>query len=84
MMRFSKMSYTPEDKVRRRDAAAHIREKHGVPCAEAWLAKLASIGGGPVFQKFGRFPIYRIQDLDDWANSRFSKPVRSTAELQAA
>lgn len=69
--------------LRRTEAATHVREKWGIPCATAWLAKLATVGGGPVFRKAGRFPIYAINDLDDWARSRISGPVRSTSELDA-
>ncbi|RWC07588.1 MAG: hypothetical protein EOS51_27270 [Mesorhizobium sp.] len=69
--------------LRREEAAAHVRERWGIPCAVAWLAKLATVGGGPLFRKAGRFPIYATSDLDDWAKSRISEPVRSTSELDA-
>ena len=44
--------------LRRSDAAAYITERYGFPCSRQWLAKLAVIGGGPVFRKAGRYPIY--------------------------
>ena len=69
--------------LRRKDSAAHVREQYGIPCSNAWLAKLATVGGGPVFRKAGRFPIYAVDDLDTWALSRIGKPVRSTSELSA-
>jgi hypothetical protein len=78
------MHYALERRVRRNEASAHLQETYGIPCAPKTLAKLACIGGGPVFQKFGRLPLYRLSDLDAWAESKLTKPVRSTAELQTA
>jgi hypothetical protein len=45
------------------------------------LAKLASVGGGPEFQRFGRVPLYAPEALDRWADSRLSAAVASTSEL---
>jgi hypothetical protein len=72
---------SPIPNMRRAEAARYIRETHGIPCAPATLAKYACIGGGPAFRKAGKFPIYARDDLDAWAESRLSKPVRSTSEL---
>jgi len=49
---------------RRAEAARYIRETWGLPCSSSWLAKLAVVGGGPIFRKAGRFPIYTDADLD--------------------
>lgn len=38
--------------------------------AEATLAKLRSIGGGPPFCKLGRSVVYRVADLDEWVMRR--------------
>ena len=35
--------------LRRRAAAEYLRAHWGIPCAEKTLAKLACVGGGPVF-----------------------------------
>jgi hypothetical protein len=75
---------SPTRRVRRSEAAAYIQENHGIPCAPKTLAKLAVIGGGPIFRKAGKVPLYELGDLDAWAESKLSKPVRSTAELRAA
>jgi len=64
----------------RKSAAEYVRNKHGQPCSPAWLAKLAVVGGGPVFRKAGRTPLYAEEDLDLWALSRLSGPMRSTSE----
>lgn len=66
--------------LRRDDAARHVRETWGVPCSAKWLAKLAVTGGGPVFRKAGRTPIYAPADLDVWAQARISGPRQSTSD----
>ena len=71
-------------RLRRKDVPAYLAEKHGIDIAVATLNKLATIGGGPVMQYSGRIPLYHVDDLDSWAEARLSKPVKSTAERQAA
>lgn len=66
--------------LRRNDASAYVRERWKFPCSSAWLAKLAVIGGGPIYRKAGRYPIYATEDLDNWAQSRISGPLNSTSE----
>ena len=66
--------------LRRRAAAEYLREQRGIPCSEKTLAKLACIGGGPIYRRFGRIPLYLIADLDAYAEAKLSKPVRSTSE----
>jgi hypothetical protein len=78
------MNYNSDKRVRRTEAASYLQERHGVPCAAKTLAKLACVGGGPVFQKYGRLPLYRLGDLDSWAESKLSRPVRCTSELSGA
>lgn len=63
---------------RREGAAQYLTEKYGFPCSVAWLAKLASTGGGPVFRKAGKFPLYSTEDLDVWAESRMSEPYKAS------
>jgi hypothetical protein len=50
-----------------------------MPPAAAALAKKCSIGGGPKFQHYDRFP--RRDWLDEYANGRISAPERSTSEV---
>lgn len=64
----------------RPDAAAYVRTNYGFPCSRQWLAKLAVIGGGPVFHKAGRVPLYAPVDLDKWAMARIGGPRRSTSD----
>ena len=65
--------------LRRAAAAQYVRETWGLPCSSKWLAKLAVMGGGPVYRKAGRFPVYTAGDLDIWAESRVGSPRRSTS-----
>jgi hypothetical protein len=70
----------PRQYMRRREAAGYLTE-NGYPVAPNTLTKLASVGGGPVFRKFGRWPVYAPPDLDDWARTRLSAPMRSTSDF---
>ena len=53
-----------------------------IPRSAKTLAKLAWIGGGPVYRWFGRIPLYLIADLDAYAEAKISKPVQSTSEYE--
>jgi len=66
--------------LRRREAAQYLQER-GIPCAAKTLAKLAVVGGGPIFRRIGRIPLYQADDLDRWVTSKLSPPVASTSEL---
>ncbi|WP_400769402.1 hypothetical protein [Methylosinus sporium] len=72
----------PSHFMRRKDAAIYLRERYGVG-SSATLAKLATLGGGPIFRKNGRIPVYLAEDLDAWALAKIGKPIRSTSELDA-
>jgi hypothetical protein len=78
------MNTTERPRLRRSEVPTYLMEKHGVPIAVATLNKLASIGGGPAMEYFGRIPTYAPDALDAWVEQRLSKPVRSTAERSAA
>lgn len=68
--------------LRRDKAAEFLQERYGAYTVET-LAKLASVGGGPTFHRFGRFPVYSRADLQDWAQARITGPFSSTAERPA-
>lgn len=63
----------------RREASEYLSSL-GLPVAVATLAKYATVGGGPEFQSFGRFPRYLPEALDRWAESRLSAPRKSTSD----
>jgi hypothetical protein len=53
---------------------------HGLEVAPATLAKYAWEGGGPLFQKVGRVPLYPVEELDAWALKRLGRLRRSTSD----
>ena len=67
-----------------RKGTAQFLSKLGYKTAEATLATYASRGGGPPFRKYGVFPLYDEDEALEWAQSRLSKRVCSTSELEAA
>ncbi len=70
--------------LRRKTASAYLQEVHGLERAVATLAKLAVTGCGPVFRRDGRVPLYSTDDLDAWAASILSPPMRSTKPMRTA
>lgn len=65
----------------RKEASSYLLERHGVRRTPATLATFAWSGDGPVFRKDGpRRTIYTDADLDAYAASVMSKPMRSTSE----
>lgn len=71
-----------EKKLSRHEAAGFLTLL-GYPTAPAQLATLASKGGGPPYQKWGRVVIYSPSELRAWAEARRSMPRRSTSEADA-
>ncbi len=67
--------------LRRVEAANYVTDRYGFPCSRQWLAKLAVVGGGPLFRKAGRYPIYQPEDLDRWAQARIGPAQRSTSDV---
>lgn len=55
-----------EDKRLTRAGAAAFLWERGYPVAYATLNKYATVGGGPMFAKFGRKPLYTQADLLAW------------------
>lgn len=72
-----------KDYLRREQAAEYLQSKFGAFTRQT-LAKLASVGGGPRFRKFGRYPVYTVADLDEWVAGRMSAPFDSTAEASVS
>jgi hypothetical protein len=65
--------------IRRAEAAVYLKSRYGIG-SKATLAKLACLGGGPVFRLIGKIPVYQLADLDEWAQSRITAPRRSTSD----
>jgi hypothetical protein len=73
----------PHRFLRRKAASKYLHDVHGVMRAPSTLAKYAVIGGGPVFQRMGRDPVYTPVNLDEWVASKLSGPMRSTSDSPA-
>ena len=68
-----------ERRLTRAEAAAFLSER-GFRVAYATLNKYATVGGGPLFESFGRRPLYKPSDLLTWVAERSSGPKRSTSD----
>ena len=73
----------PHRLLRRKAASAYLYKIHGLERAPSTLAKLAVIGGGPIFRRVNRVPLYSTDDLDEWVASKLSGPMRSTSDKAA-
>jgi len=62
-------------RLRRWEASDYLMLQYNIQLAPSTLAKLASLGGGPRFQKSGRTPLYPVAELDLFAIERLG-PVR--------
>lgn len=62
----------------RREASEYVT-RQGLPLAKTTLQKFATVGGGPVYRRFGRRAVYLASDLDAWIASKLTAPRRSTS-----
>jgi hypothetical protein len=69
-------------KLRRREAAAYLREVHALPHGLKHLENLACKGQGPEFRYSGATPIYDTADLDKYALGRLGEKRHSTRRRQ--
>ena len=72
---------SPDTLLTRIDAATALTDA-GYPTTAGTLATKATRGGGPAYRLYGRKPLYRFADLMAWAESRCSKTIHSTSELE--
>ena len=72
------------NRLRRSPAAMYVREKYGLACSAAYLEKLGSTGGGPLFYRVGGRVEYDPDHLDSWALSRISGPLRKASDEPSA
>ncbi len=67
-------------RLRRTEASQYLRDEWGISRAPSTLAKLATIGGGPMFERANRIPLYTPEFLDEYARSILSLPMTSTSD----
>jgi hypothetical protein len=66
--------------LRRKAAGEYLKAKYGFG-SEKTLAKLATIGGGPLFYKAANAAIYKPEDLDAWALAKIGRAQKSTSDV---
>ena len=71
-------------RLRRGEACEFLEIVYGIVRKPQTLAKYASVGGGPGFQKVNRTPLYPINELVRWAESLLSEVRVSTSDVDAA
>jgi hypothetical protein len=59
-----------EERLGRSEASAYLWQRHRMKCSWVTLARLASIGGGPKFQRAGPYVFYTPTELDLWAKAK--------------
>ncbi len=62
-----------------REQAADYLTGQGLPVAKTTLQKLATVGGGPAYRRFGKYAVYLTDDLDAWATQKLSPARHSTS-----
>ncbi len=62
-----------------RTEAAKYLTSHGLPVARNTLQKWATVGGGPLYRRFGTRALYLPEDLDRWVEIKLGTPRASTA-----
>lgn len=65
-----------------RSEAAEYLSSRGLPLSKNTLQKLASEGGGPRYQIFGRYALYQVAELNAWAEAKLG-PLRSTSSCRS-
>lgn len=63
----------------RKEACDYLNAR-GFPLSHKTLQKMATVGGGPPYQIFGRHALYTPENLDAWAHERLSVPRSNTSE----
>lgn len=63
-----------------RAEAAEFLTARGFPVSKNTLQKMATVGGGPIYQIFGNKSLYRPDALVQWAEGKLSTPRASTSE----
>ncbi|NUJ80298.1 hypothetical protein HUN39_09685 [Methylocystis sp. FS] len=69
--------------LRRRAAAKYLQTRYGFGAYQT-LCKGAVTGFGPVYQRAGRVVVYKMEDLDRWAQSKLGEPQTSSSGAQTA
>jgi hypothetical protein len=67
--------------LERSEAADYLTGK-GLRVSKNTLGKMATTGGGPIYQRFGARAVYTRENLDAWAAEKLSAPRCSTSDAK--
>lgn len=67
-------------RLRRVESSEYLLKVHGIVVAPATLAKYASVGGGPAYNKSLRTPLYPVEELDRWAAKRLGRLLQNSSD----
>jgi hypothetical protein len=67
----------------RREASVYLWERWRLSYTPATLARLASLGTGPIYRKRGPYAYYQDEDLDAFAHTKISGPMRKASEASS-
>lgn len=71
--------FEERDRYLNRLEAAEYMNKLGIKISKLTLQKYATVGGGPVYRKFGHRVVYLISDLNAWVFEKMSQPMASSS-----
>ncbi len=61
--------------LNKKQASAYLANELGLRVSDKTLSKYITTGQGPKYFKFGWRVVYTIDNLNDWVNSKLSKPL---------
>lgn len=67
--------------LNRSDAAKFVRDRYGRRLSRQTLAKYATLGGGPIYRKFGTQAAYAEADLIAWCESKLTPRRASSSSV---
>ncbi|MDP2826700.1 MAG: helix-turn-helix domain-containing protein [Sulfuritalea sp.] len=67
-----------------RAEAAQYLTARGLRVSKNTLQKWVTVGGGPVYRRFGLRAVYLTADLDAWAIAKLTPPRCSSSKSRAA
>ena len=75
-------SHLRKPRLRRVEAVEYLQLVHGITIAVSTLAKKATLGGGPGYQKLNSSPLYPRAELDRWACEQLGRIIYSSSEVR--
>jgi hypothetical protein len=70
--------------LRTDEASFYLGQGAGYPLSAGELANMRVTGGGPLFHRAGRWPVYTIEALDAYASERLGPALRTTSSRAAS